>query len=279
MARTAQEIAAQLRNRIESGELQPGDRLPTMAELAEQHEVNRQTARTALGVLKNEGLAELVGGRSGHIVRARPIERMVRSRGMERDNLGYYSGANVQSWRLVPGTQTEVGEAPAPADIALLLGIEPGTPTVVRKRLNGDPAPGRERYRQLTDSWLHPDAVDAVPVIAGNSGLGGIYDRLEEWAGSPIEWEEDVTGATPSPAEASALLLPPGVPLLRVIRTSTVKLGLRRSLVAEVNDIRMSGELFSVRYPMVRKGAARWPVQPATQDFYTAKTPESEPDE
>ncbi|MDH6122004.1 GntR family transcriptional regulator [Kitasatospora sp. GAS204A] len=267
MARTAEEIAAVLRDRIQSGELQPGDRLPTMDALADEYEVNRQTARTALNLLKNEGLVEYKGGRAGTVVRERPAARMVRSRGMERDNLGYYSGANVQHWRLIEGTQTEVTTEPIPADIAGYLGIEPGTPVVARKRANGDPEV--PAHRQLTDSWLHPEAVAAVPVIAGSSGLGGIYDRIEEHFEQPILWEEEITAINPSPDEAAALLLPPGVPLLRVIRTSTVKVD-GRPLVVEVNDIRMSAELFSVRYPMTRKGAARWPVQPASADFYTS---------
>jgi GntR family transcriptional regulator len=267
MARTAEEIAAALRGRIQRGELQPGDRLPTMDALADEYDVNRQTARQALNLLKAEGLAEYRGGRAGTVVRQRPAERMVRGRAVGRDNLGYYSGENVKHWRPVAGTQTEVQTEPAPVDIAAYLGIEAGTPVVVRRRLNGDPdVPVR---RQLTDSWLHPDAVAAVPVIAGSSGLGGIYDRLEEWAGRPIAWEEEVTAATPSPDEVAALMLPPGVPLLRIIRTSTIKVG-SRALVAEVNDIRMSAELFSVRYPMSRRGAAKWPVQPATGDFYSS---------
>ncbi len=266
MARTAEEIAASLRDRIQRGELQPGDRLPTMDVIAEEHGVSRQTARQALNLLKAEGLVEYKGGRAGTVVRERPAARLVRSRGMERDNLGYYSGANVQHWRLVPGTQTEVATEPVPADVAELLGVEAGTPTIVRKRLNGDP--DRPEHRQLTDSWLHPAAVAALPILAGSTGLGGIYDRIEEWAEQPIAWEEEVTAVTPNPAEVAALLLPPGVPLLRIIRTSTVKVD-GRPLVVEVNDIRMSAEHFSVRYPMSRKGAARWPVQPASADFYT----------
>lgn len=267
MARTAEEIAAELRERINSGELQPGDRLPTMDALADEHGVNRQTARQALNLIKAEGLAQYKGGKAGTVVREKPAARMVRSRGMERDSLGYYSGANVQHWRRVEGTLTEVGTEPVPADIAGYLGIIPGTAAVVRKRLNGDP--GKPTHRQLADSWLHPDAVEAIPVLAGNSGLGGIYDRVEEHYEQPIAWEEEVTAATPSPAEAAALLLPPGVPLLRVIRTSAVKVD-GRPLVVEVSDIRMSAELFSVRYPMTRGGAARWPVRPASADFYTS---------
>jgi GntR family transcriptional regulator len=237
-----------------------------MDALVEEHGVSRQTARESLNLLKREGLAEYRGGKAGTVVRERPATRMVRSRGMERDNLGYYSGANVQHWRLVPGTRTEVTTEPVPSDISLVLGIEPGTPVVVRKRLNGDP--DVPVYRQLTDSWLHPEAVAALPILAGSTGLGGIYDRIEEWAQQPIVWEEEVTAVTPSPDEVAALILPSGVPLLRIIRTSTVKIE-GRSLVVEVNDIRMSAELFSVRYPMTRRGAARWPVEPASADFYT----------
>lgn len=266
MAGTADEIAATLRNQIHRGELRPGDKLPTMDQLVEQYGVARQTARQALALLKNEGLAEYRAGRGmGTIVRERPTTRMVRSRAMERDHLGYYSGASVQHWRVVPGTRTEVTTEPVPADVAALLGVDAGTPLVVRRRMNGDPE--IEQHRQLTDSWLHPAAVEALPVLAGSSGLGGIYDRIEEWAKQPIIWHEEITAATPSPTEASALMLPPGVPLLRVIRTSTVTID-RKQLVAEVNDIRMSAELFSVAYQLSRRGAARWPVRPASEDFY-----------
>jgi GntR family transcriptional regulator len=266
MARTAEEIATQLRERIRNGELALGDRLPTMDALVHEHGVSRQTARQALNQLKAEGLVEYKGGRAGTVVRERQVERLVRSRGMERDNLGYYSGANVQHWRLVPGTQTEVTTEPVPGDIADLLGVEAGTMVVVRKRLNGDP--DVEQYRQLTDSWLNPSVVEALPILSGSTGLGGIYDRIEEWAEQPIVWEEEITAAAPSPAEVSALLLPPGVPVLRVIRTSKVRKD-KRTLVVEVNDIRMSAELFSVRYPLTRQGAAKWPVAPATADFYS----------
>jgi GntR family transcriptional regulator len=267
MAGTAEEIAALLLALIDDGRYEPGDRLPTIEELVEEHGVGRQTARNALNLLKDQGVAEYLGGRGGTVVRRPPAERMVRSRAMERDHLGYYSGASVQHWRQVPGTQTVVATEPPPRDIARALGIEPGRAADVRKRLNGDP--NVPIYRQLTDSWLHPEVVEALPVLVGDTGLGGIYDRIEEWAQQPIVWEEEIMGATPRPDERKALLLPKGVSLLRVVRTSSVKLG-RRVLVVEVNDIRMSAELFSVRYPLTRNGDAKWPVRPATRDFYSA---------
>lgn len=272
---TPEEVAAQMRERIRTGELAPGTKLPTAAELAEATGLTRDTALRVLNLLKAEGLVEYRPGRGGKggsgggtYVRERPAERIIRSRAMHRDHLGYYSGEHVQHWRLVDGTRTEVALAdPVPADIAVLLGVPAGTPAVVRRRLNGDP--GVPAHRQLTDSWLHPDVVEALPILAGSTGLGGMYDRIEEWTGRPILWEETVTAAMPSPVEAEALLLPAtGVPMLRVFRTSTIRVG-RRRVVAEVNDIRMSAELFAVRYPMQRAGEARWPVTPATGDFYS----------
>ncbi len=51
-----QEIADSLRERIRAGELKPGDRLPTQAELAERFGVERGAVRQALRVLQDDGL-------------------------------------------------------------------------------------------------------------------------------------------------------------------------------------------------------------------------------
>ncbi|NEE14104.1 FadR family transcriptional regulator [Streptomyces sp. SID7499] len=51
-----QEIADILRQRIRAGELKPGDRLPTQAELAEEFGVERGAVRQALRVLQEDGL-------------------------------------------------------------------------------------------------------------------------------------------------------------------------------------------------------------------------------
>jgi DNA-binding transcriptional regulator YhcF (GntR family) len=51
-----QEIADILRERIRSGELKAGDRLPTQAELTEEFDVERGTVRQALRLLREAGL-------------------------------------------------------------------------------------------------------------------------------------------------------------------------------------------------------------------------------
>ena len=57
-----QRIAADIRARIESGELVPGDALPSINELRAQWGVARSTIIKALDLLKAEGLVEGVQG-------------------------------------------------------------------------------------------------------------------------------------------------------------------------------------------------------------------------
>lgn len=56
-------IAEALREQIRSGLLRPGDRLPTVAELAVANNVAVGTAHRALTLLKSEGLVTVAGGR------------------------------------------------------------------------------------------------------------------------------------------------------------------------------------------------------------------------
>jgi GntR family transcriptional regulator len=56
--RVADAVAA----RIERGELLPGERIPSVHELAETYDVSRSTARRALDVLKERGLTEALPG-------------------------------------------------------------------------------------------------------------------------------------------------------------------------------------------------------------------------
>ncbi|GJF23558.1 MULTISPECIES: winged helix-turn-helix domain-containing protein [Streptomyces] len=55
-ARTHREVADELRARIRSGTLQPGQRMPTQAQLADEFGVERGTVRQALRILQSEQL-------------------------------------------------------------------------------------------------------------------------------------------------------------------------------------------------------------------------------
>ncbi|MCF7855580.1 MAG: substrate-binding domain-containing protein [Candidatus Pacebacteria bacterium] len=67
-------IAAELRRRIDSGELQLGARIAGEYQLAEQHGVSRLTARRALDELAREGLLERTPGRGTFVASRTAIE-------------------------------------------------------------------------------------------------------------------------------------------------------------------------------------------------------------
>lgn len=278
MSSRYEEIARDLREQITSGVLAPGTALPMMREMATRYGVSDITVRKAMGMLQREGLVES-RRRAGLYVREHPdrVRLMIRNRQIERDELGYYSGPEVQHWRALPhpdGEQTRVATAPVPADVADILGVEPGALLTVRKRIIGDP--DIPEHRQLADSWIADWVTQEVPALSGETGAGGMYDRLEEWAGKPLHWREEISARMPSPDEANELLLPrTGVPVLRALRiTYFAGRGKQPDRIVEAQDIRMSAALFAVGYPLTRGASARWPVSPATSNYYKASDPQ-----
>jgi DNA-binding FadR family transcriptional regulator len=72
-------VAERLRGQIASGEMAPGDTLPSESELMQQMGVSRPTLREAMRVLESEGLLQLGrGARSGAVILAPSIERAAR---------------------------------------------------------------------------------------------------------------------------------------------------------------------------------------------------------
>ncbi|GHG24790.1 GntR family transcriptional regulator [Streptomyces zaomyceticus] len=61
-------MADVLRDEIERGVLQPGQQLPSHRELQERFEVANMTARSALRVLRDEGLIHTVQGRGSYVL-------------------------------------------------------------------------------------------------------------------------------------------------------------------------------------------------------------------
>jgi GntR family transcriptional regulator len=121
------QIAEGLLDRIESGELSPGDRLPSERELSERLGVNRMTLRRALGILESQGLLLRRRG-DGTYVAGPKIERQAGqlvpfTRGMERR--GYLPEARVVLFE----------RRPVEAAIAKELGIPVSTAVYYARRL------------------------------------------------------------------------------------------------------------------------------------------------
>lgn len=251
MAVSYREIAADLRRDILSGRYRPGDTIPKITDLTAAYGAAYQTVRSAIAMLEQEGLVEAIR-RRGTVVRERPERRrMTRSRQVYRDERGYYFDPTAQPWVAVRPPTVQWG--PAPQDIASLLGIDLGDEVLIRDRVMGT---AEGQARQVATSYLPALLTRGTVLAERNTGPGGIYDRLEEMGHAPLRWEESVSARMPTPEEADALQLPPGVPVLRVIRTTSSPDG----TVLEVNDTRMSAELFEIGYPIRRSPGARSPA-------------------
>lgn len=62
------QLAAILREQIESGEIPPGRRIPSLVDLEQEYGLARDTLRKAIQVLKDEGLVETVQGMGIYVV-------------------------------------------------------------------------------------------------------------------------------------------------------------------------------------------------------------------
>ncbi|AJT65625.1 hypothetical protein T261_3965 [Streptomyces lydicus] len=62
-----QQVADIIRAEIRSGRIKPGERLPSYRELQDRFDIANMTARSALQVLRDEGLVQTVHGRGSFV--------------------------------------------------------------------------------------------------------------------------------------------------------------------------------------------------------------------
>jgi GntR family transcriptional regulator len=213
----SKQIATVLRANIESGELPPGSKLPSERELAERFSVAPQTAREAVKVLKNEGL---VIGQAGKGIFVRQTPPLIRF-GIERFSRAKRSTgmAAQQSEAAALGLTSrqevlELAEVPAPEWVAKWYEIQPGSPVFMRSRREWV----NEQPNQIAISYYRPEVVEGTSIKEQNTGPGGSYARLEEKGLILTKFHEEIRTRMPNPEEVRQLRLPPGTPVVTVLR-------------------------------------------------------------
>ncbi len=68
------QVVEQLRSLVISGALRPGDRVPTVRQLAVEQRINRNTAAKAYGLLETEGILETRRGQGTFVAEAPSAE-------------------------------------------------------------------------------------------------------------------------------------------------------------------------------------------------------------
>lgn len=157
------QIAQNIRDEIHAGRLRPGDRVPSVRDLATEYGVSRATADKALSALRSEGLVVAVTGVGTQVADQVPTVQ---------------TGGTRFRRMLSTGRATRVGErseilaselVPAPEDVAAALRIEIGSPAVCRRRHFFD----EDGIAALSTSWLAGDLATVVPALLNTASIQG----------------------------------------------------------------------------------------------------------
>jgi GntR family transcriptional regulator len=166
------QIQDHYRERIRSGEIGEGERLPSIAALAEEWGVAAATAAKAIGGLQVEGY--VYSSTQGTFA-------TVGKGAAGGADLAMRRGRVARDGQRIEITQADV--RPAPVYVAELLGLEPAGATVARREwitFDG-PQPGR-----ISVSWWPGELAAAVPRLA----------TAED--GDPLAWIFSATGRRPT---------------------------------------------------------------------------------
>lgn len=160
------QLAQELRGQISSGELAPGDKLPSEPELAHDRAVSRSSVRAAITMLEEEGFVRRRHG-SGTYVTHRPALPNDLSRNFGVSSL-------IASTGLEPGTAEEdCGLMGAPPGVADALELEPDTDVTCLRRVRT--ADGRRVVDTI--DWFRCDHLS--PDELRGIGNGSVYSALE----------------------------------------------------------------------------------------------------
>ncbi|MFG1704901.1 GntR family transcriptional regulator [Nonomuraea sp. M3C6] len=231
-------IADGLRARILSGELRDGDRLPGENALMAEHAIARATARQALAVLINEGLAVPKRGSGVYVRLFKPIRRHG-SRRLSREQWGQGRAIWDADTRGRPFTvdRVEVVLERATEEVADVL--ESGEVWVRRRRYSVDSRPV-----QLATSYFPAHLVQGSAITLADTGPGGVYARLGDLGLPPAHFTEEVRARMPGPRESGLLDLPGGTPVIVIARTAYTSGG----LPVELNEMVLDSAAYVLQY-------------------------------
>ncbi|MFF9146105.1 GntR family transcriptional regulator [Streptomyces sp. NPDC014861] len=212
-----QKIAAELRRAITRGDLPPGSKLGSTAELMERYGgVANTTVQKALQMLKAEGLLEGLPGK-GVYVRPHAQESV--------EPIAYMRPAGPDEpypWVSEAAKRRQVGEirllgveiVVPPAEVTDALRLEAGERAVLRRQL----LLLDEEPTELTRSYYPLGLVEGTAVLEEKRIRGGTPALLASMGFPPREFVDELSSEIPTEEEVVALELPKDMPVLVAFR-------------------------------------------------------------
>ncbi len=146
-----------------------------------------------------------------------------RYRKARREEDGAHGAYDAETKRAgaAPRAEVNVSRDSAPADIAAVLGVEPGTEVAVRARKMFQD----DQLVQLADTYIPVDVAEAAGIEQVDTGVGGIISRMAEAGFAQAEVTEDVSQIEADADQAAALGVQAGDKLLQIIHTGRTDAG------------------------------------------------------
>jgi GntR family transcriptional regulator len=201
-----------IRQKIEAGEWQPGQIIPSERELCAEHGISRMTVRQALVELVNEGWLRREQGKGTFVAHRKIEQRLATLTSFSQDMAarGKQSEAKVLRQEL----------APASADVAAALGLAEGTPVLLVERLrlaNGEP------LAVETCHLYFPDCGDLMNEDLAGQSLYAVLAR--NYGLVPDRATQQIEAAICEPRPMRLLGLPRGAAVLLIHRTTLNQAG------------------------------------------------------
>lgn len=196
-----EQIAADLRARIMSGELPAGSQLPSIPTLVTEYSAATATVQRALGALKAEGSVYSQVGKGVYVRDRQPL--------VVEASAYLAPASDAYTYRLL-----DVAELVPPPEVARALDLADGERAVLRHRLMS------YRSEPVELSWsYYPAAIASGTELAERKKINGGAGRALADLGFPQRTLVDrVSARMPTVEEVEMLSLPPYVPVLRQLR-------------------------------------------------------------
>lgn len=195
-----EQVAAELREEILSGDLAPGAQLPSTAQLMDRFDAANATVQRALKPLKDEGFLNSRVGKGVYVRNQPPLVI---------DTGAYLPPDGSFSYELV-----DVEIVTPPADVTIALQLDDGEQAVRRRRIllhDGEPL-------ELSASYYPSSIAEGTRLSAPGKIPGGGPKILADLGMAPRAFVDRVSARPPTRYEVEALDLPVRTPVIRQLR-------------------------------------------------------------
>lgn len=241
------ELAADLREQIASGHLQPGAKLLRTRDLAAQYRVALTTAVRAVAVLREEGLVTTTHGRGSYVTARHEITRGDASRARwNPDGLSANRDEAAAGGYLDEVDRAERGIVDATAALAQRLDVAVGASlSVVRYRwlVGGMPT-------QISTQWEPLDltrGTSAELPASAERGQPAVFARFARIGWYQHRVVEEYRTRMPFREERELLEMPDDVPVLSITRQSFASDAHGNERIIETSDITARGDRMVIR--------------------------------